>query len=226
MSEQQLPLRIGLRDSATFANFFPGDNAAALYALQQAAEPFIYLWGGSGCGKSHLLQAACHAETARGGVPAYLPLAELAAAGADVLEGMEAMSLVCVDDLERIAGVREWEEALFHLYNRVREAGGRLLVAAAVGPAALDLTLADLRSRLGWGPVFQLHPLGDDGKLAALQLRAHARGLELPDEVGAYLLKRSPRDMHALFELLERLDHASLVAQRRLTIPFVRELIS
>lgn len=221
-----MTLRVGLRDSATFANFLAGDNAAALHLLQQGGEPFVYLWGGQGSGRTHLLQAACHAESAHGGSPAYLPLAALARAGTAVLDGLEQMSLVCLDDLQAVAGQGAWEEGLFHLYNRVRDAGGRLLAAADAGPAVLGVQLADLRSRLSWGPVFQLQSLDDAGKLAALQLRARARGMELGAEVGAYLLRRCPRDMHALFELLERLDQASLAAQRRLTIPFVRELIN
>ncbi|WP_420824459.1 DnaA regulatory inactivator Hda [Sulfurivermis fontis] len=224
--ERQLTLRIGLRDSATFANFLPGDNAAALHLLQQGGEPFIYLWGAGGSGRSHLLQAACHAVTAGGGSPAYLPLAGLADTGVAMLDGLEQMSLVCLDDLQAVAGNAAWEEALFHLYNRVRDAGGRLLAAADASPVTLGIQLADLRSRLAWGPVFQLQPLDDAGKLAALQLRARARGMDLSEEVGTYLLRRCPRDMQALFELLERLDQASLAAQRRLTIPFVRELIS
>ncbi len=223
--ERQLTLRIGLRDSATFANFLVGGNAAPLHALQQGEEPFIYLWGGQGSGRSHLLQAACHAEAARGGSPAYLPFTELLRTGTGLLEGLEQMSLVCLDDLQAVAGDRTWEEALFHLYNRVRDTGGRLLAAADASPAALGILLPDFGSRLAWGPVFQLQSLDDAGKLAALQLRARARGMELSEEVGAYLLRRCPRDMHALFELLERLDQASLAAQRRLTIPFVRELI-
>lgn len=224
-TEQQLALRIGLRDSATFANFYAGDNAAVLHALQQGNEPFIYLWGAQGSGRSHLLQAACHTEAGRGGTPVFLPLGELAPAGVGLLEGLEQMSLICLDDVQAIAGDAAWEEGLFHLYNRIREAGGRLLVAADASPVTLGITLADLRSRLGWGPVFQLQGLDDAGKLAALQLRAAARGMVLSDEVGVYLLRRCPRDTQALFELLERLDRASLAAQRRLTIPFVRDLI-
>ncbi len=100
------------------------------------------------------------------------------------------------------------------------------MVSARCAPAALNLGLPDLVSRLGWGPVFQLQPLDDEGKRAALQLRARQRGMELPDEVAVYLLRRSPRDMDSLFELLQRLDVASLAAQRRLTIPFVRALIA
>lgn len=221
----QLALGIGLKDNATFANFLPGPNAQLLYALAQGAEPFIYLWGTAGSGKSHLLQAACHQVSESGGGAVYLPMAELSAMSCEILEGLEHMPLVCVDDIERIVGMQGWETGLFHLYNRIRDARGRLIVTAESAPPALGLALPDLASRLAWGLVFQVLPLTDGDKIAALRLRAAKRGMELSDEVAAYLLKRSPRDTHALFELLDHLDKASLAAQRRLTIPFVREIL-
>jgi DnaA family protein len=222
---QQLPLRIGLRDSATFANFYPGGNAAASHALEQQREPFIYLWGARGSGKSHLLQAACHAVTEGGAGAAYLPMDELSAMSPQLFEGMEQMALVCIDELDAIAGDSEWEQALFHLYNRMRDSGCHLVVAGQAAPSSLGLQLPDLISRLSWGPVFQLQALNDEEKAAALRLRAAQRGMEMPAEVAGYLLNHAPRDMHALFELLDELDEVSLAAQRKLTIPFVRELI-
>jgi len=222
---QQLPLRIGLRDSATFANFFSGSNAAVSHALQRQCEPFIYLWGARGSGKSHLLQAACHTVTEAGGGAAYLPLGELSAMPPQLLEGMEQMALVCIDDVDNIVGNAEWEQALFHLYNRMRDSGRHLVVAGLASPLALGLQLPDLVSRLSWGPVFQLQVLGDEGKAAALRLRALQRGMEMSPDVANYLLNHAPRDMHALFALLDELDVVSLAAQRKLTIPFVRELI-
>lgn len=222
---EQIPLRIGLKDSATFANFFPGSNAAATHALQQQSEPFVYLWGAHGSGKSHLLQAACHEVSELGGSAAYLPMAELAVMSPQLLEGMEQMSLVCIDDLETIAGSAEWEQALFHLYNRIRDGGSHLVVAGGASPSALGLHLPDLVSRLSWGPVYQLQVLEDREKADALRLRAKQRGMEMPVEVANYLLNHAPRDMHALFALLDKLDEVSLAAQRKLTIPFVRELI-
>lgn len=221
----QLPLRIGLRDSATFANFYPGDNAAACHALQQGNEPFVYLWGPEGSGKSHLLQAACHEVTESGGSAIYLALGEEEGMVPQMLEGMEQMSLVCLDNLEVVAGEPNWEQAMFHLYNRLRDSGNRLLAAGNAAPAGLGVKLPDLVSRLGWGPVFQLQPLSDEGKTEALQRRAANRGMQMPPEVASYLMQRAPRDMHALFALLDRLDEVSLAAQRKLTIPFVREII-
>ena len=222
---QQLPLRIGLRDSATFVNFFPGGNAAPSHALQQLSEPFIYLWGARGCGKTHLLQAACHAVSERGEGSVYLPMDELSAMSPQLLEGMEQMALVCIDDVDMIVGNTSWEQALFHLYNRVRDSGKRLVVAGRSSPSSLGLSLPDLVSRLSWGPVYQLQALDDESKAAALRLRASKRGMVMSAEVAAYLLSHTPRDMHALFTLLEELDEVSLATQRKLTIPFVRELI-
>ncbi len=224
-SGQQIPLRIGLRDGATFANFLPGANAAVRHALQAAAEPFIYIGGAVGSGRSHLLQAACHQVGEESGLAAYLPLAECLAMSPQMLEGMEQMALVAIDDVELLAGNPEWEQALFHLYNRVRDAGHRMVVAGNGAPAALGIELPDLLSRLGWGPVFQLQPLDDAGKSEALRMRAGQRGMELPVEVAEYLLNHGSRDMHYLFELLDRLDEGSLAAQRKLTIPFVKTFI-
>lgn len=221
----QLPLRIGPRDSATFSNFFPGRNAAIAHTLQQGEEPFVYLWGGAGSGKTHLLQAACHAVTEQGGTAIYLPLGDPEEVVPQMLEGMEQMSLVCLDELQTVVGNSEWEQALFHLYNRLRDSGNRLIAAATASPAGLPVRLADLVSRLGWGPVYQMQPLSDEEKGLALQQRAANRGMDMPPEVASYLLSRASRDTHVLFGLLDRLDVVSLAAQRKLTIPFVREII-
>ena len=221
----QLPLAIGLHDSATFDNFLVGGNASACHALQGQDEPFVYLWGAQACGKSHLLQAACHREDAQGGRAVYLPLAELMAYSPQLIEGMEQMSLVCVDDVQLLRADEAWQQAIFHLYNRLREQGRRLIAAGDAAPNALGLSLLDLVSRLGWGPVFRLTALDDAQMAQALQQRAHARGMLMSDEVARYLLAHGPRDMHGLFTLLERIDERSLIEQRRLTIPFVRQLL-
>ena len=225
----QLPLGVRLRDDATFANYYPGANAAALGYVERLCEAdagwtesLIYLWGGEGVGCSHLLQAACLRFEQLGEPAVYLPLREVADYGPELLDNLEQFELVCLDDLEAVAGRQDWEEALFHLSNRLRDSGRRLLLAANCSPRELPIGLADLQSRLTLALVFQLQSLSDEDKLRALQLRASRRGLQLSDEVGRFILTRGTRSMSALFELLERLDQASLQAQRKLTIPFLK----
>jgi len=231
----QLPLDIKLPDSATLANLVRGANGEAIDHIQMSLtadasdydnSQAIYVWGGSGCGKSHLLQAACHALIDQGVATVYLSLREFRQFDPSMLEGLETLALVCIDDVDAIAGQHDWEDGLFHLYNRMQTVAGQLLLSGKASPNELGLGLADLSSRLSWGWVFQLQLLGDDEKKQALQLRARTRGFTLSDEVGDYLLRYFPRDMHALFALLDRLDVASLVEQRRLTVPWVKKVLS
>jgi len=225
----QLPLGVGLRDDATFVNFLPGPNASLVdrlvHQFDDQGEPFLYLWGRPGVGRSHLLQAACHAASDRDLRSLYLPLEELGHFPPLMLEEIERLDLVAIDDLERVVGRKRWEEALFHAFNRLRDAGKRLLVAAEAPPRQLPVKLPDLASRLSWGVTFHVQGLDDAGRLAALQLRARGRGMLLADEVARYILHRGPRRLEELFDVLEALDRASLSAQRRLTIPFVKQAL-
>lgn len=227
----QLPLGIKLRDEATFANFYAGPNAAVVAAVRALAAPGdtagsqVYLWGAPGSGRSHLLQAACHEAAAAGLLAMYLPLQEVLSHDSSIFEGMEQFDLLCLDQIEALAGDPTWEEALFHLYNRLSEQGGKLLIAGNAAPRSVGICLADLASRLGWGVVFQLYSLSDEDKQSMLQLRASLRGLQLSDDVARYILSRGARGMGELFEALERLDQASLQAQHRLTIPFVKRVM-
>lgn len=228
----QLPLGIKLNDEATFTNFYAGPNAAAASAVQalsgslpELQDTCLYLWGPVQSGRSHLLQAACHSMAETDGLAMYLPLAEVQELGPDVLEGMEQFDLLCLDQVDVLVGRAAWEEGLFHLYNRLREQGGRLLMAASAAPRVMGFSLPDLASRLSWGLVFQLQPLSDEDKQQMLMLRAELRGLQLGEEVARYLLSRGARGMGELFQVLEQLDQASLQAQRRLTIPFVKRVM-
>lgn len=219
--EQQLPLGINLRDDATFDNYFTANNEQIVHSLLAQQEPYVFLFGENGCGKSHLLQAACH-QAGKDNLPVvYLPLSEEGLMPA-MLEGLENMSLLALDDIDNVIGNEEWESALFNLYNNAREKGVKMLVSSKEPLASLPIKLADLKSRLSWGPIFQLNVLSDDEKIQALQQRAKNRGLELADGVVSYLLKHSPRDMNSLFALFEKLDKASMVEKRRLTIPFIK----
>lgn len=224
----QQPLGIHLPDTASFDAFYPGPNAEALAAVRTLAAGDTvshFLWGITGSGKTHLLQAACREASISGEPAAYLPLHDLAEEPPLILEGLAEGRLLCLDDLNAVAGRRDWELTLVSHIDRLRHTGGRLLCSAPTAPEGLNLMLPDLKSRLVWGAIYRLRPLDDDARLEALRLRAAQRGLKLPTPVAAYLLARAPRNMPALMDLLERLDRASMAAKRRLTVPFVRQVL-
>lgn len=218
-----------LADAARFEAFWPGPNAAALEAAVRAArgegDRMVFLHGPQDSGKTHLLKAAWRGATERGKRAGYLPLDEALMLDPQLIEGWGELDLVCLDALERIARYRAWERALFRLAEELRERGAGLLAAARRPPDQLGLALPDLASRLGWGPVYALAPL-DDAGLASLAVHlAQARGLDLPGPVAAFLVRRIERGPAGIARAVERLDEAALAAQRRLTVPFVRETL-
>lgn len=224
MSQLALPLR--LADHAVFDSFLATGNEAVVDYLRSLTESTpghgAWLWGAPATGKSHLLQAACERFADRA---VYVPLQEIYTAGAGLLEGLGSRDLICIDDVDKIVGDDAWEQALFNLCNEVHDAGHQLVVGATSPPRESGFLLADLRSRMQRLPAFHLHVPDDAQRVAALQLRARHRGLDLPDESARYLLTRSKRDMRSLYELLDRLDLEALRAQRRLTIPFVKSVL-
>jgi DnaA family protein len=219
---EQLPLGVSRRDFARFSSFVPGANREALAALEAFDGPRVmWLWGRPGSGKTHLLQAACGAAGDRGEPCAYVDVATIATSA--VLDGCDALHIVCLDNIDAVSQSADWNAALFRLYVALQDHQGRLVVASRAPAAGIEFTLADLRSRLLAASIHHLAGLDESGQREALQLRAAARGLELSDDAALFLVHRVPRDMHTLFGLLDRLDRASLAAQRRLTIPFLKE---
>ncbi|MCH5378107.1 MAG: DnaA/Hda family protein, partial [Planctomycetes bacterium] len=184
-----------LADHAVFASFHAAGNETLVATLRGLAagesSGGCWLWGAVSTGKTHLLQAVCDLA---GDQSVYLPLDMLAEAGPDVLDGLARRAIVCIDDVDAIAGDRAWEVALFNLCNDLQEAGHQLVVSAAAAPRESGFSLPDLESRLSRLPVFQLRALDEAERAAALQLRAGHRGIELPDETASFLLRRVPRD--------------------------------
>lgn len=227
---RQLPLGVQLGVSLRFETYAAGSNAEAVEALIGLAagrsNAPVWIYGSPGAGKSHLLQAACAEAGAAGRASAYLPLELVRAEDPAIVEGFDQQDLVALDDVESIAGSERWESALFTLYNGLAEHGGRLAMAGAGPPAAVAIRLPDLASRLAASEVHRLEPLAESEQPAALRRRAERRGLELPDETLGFLTRRAPRDFATLCRMLDALDMESLAAQRRLTVPFVREWLA
>ncbi len=225
----QLSLGVNLQDDLNFDNFLSGQNSAVLaqlkglFSSKDDVFSFIYLWGREDSGKTHLLKATCYQAEVLTKSHCYLNLAD--ETDVSVLTNISS-EVVCIDNLQAVAGNSLWEEGLFHLFNRIREQQGLLVFSALSGPNHLGIVLPDLVSRLSWGLTYALHLLQDDEKLLAFKLRARQRGMDVPDEVIRYLIHRSPRKLSGLFALLDVLDDASLKEQRKLTIPFVRQALS
>lgn len=227
VSHPQIPFSFGLHEAFSFDNFTVGSNSVVVeqlkHQLSPNGEPLLYLWGADGAGCSHLLQAACHLATQQGFTAMYLPLAEISTFDPAMLQGIEDVDLICIDDLESVAGLADWEEALFHFFNRVLQQSARLLLGATNPPRGVGLELADLLSRFTSCAVFQVAALDDDDKLALLQERATEKGIELSQEAAQYVLNRSQRSTSALLQVLDDLDQSSLAASRKLTIPFIKQ---
>jgi DnaA family protein len=212
-----------------FETYHEGANAAAVAGLTQlvhdSGQAPLWIHGPPGVGKTHLLQASCALAGQRGLTSAYLPLATPKDLVPGMLAGLEQLDLVALDDIDAIAGQHAWERALFTLYNGLMELGGRLACTAQLPPAGVAFRLQDLASRLSACVVHRLQPLAEHEQGLALRRRAAHRGLELPDETLSYLIRRAPRDFAALCRLLDELDTEALAAQRKLTVPFVRQVL-
>lgn len=230
MSETQLTLSISLRDDATFANYYSLDNIALTEQLQAMAqgqgEQSMLIWGPPATGKSHLLQAICHEAENAGLSSCYLPLSDHAFLSPDICEDLEHMDIICIDDLGAVAGQTAWEVAIFHLFNRVRDMGHKIVFSAHKNVSELGMVLPDLRSRLSWGLNYHIHALTEEEKLAAVKLRARNRGMIVPIDVMQFMFNHYSRDMSRLFSALDTLDRASLSEHRKITIPFVKRILS
>ena len=208
-------------------NFFPVGNEEVFAAFNgwlngNIDKPVLFLHGVIGSGRSHLLQAACRYISEKERPSIYVPAGEPGISG-QFISQLDPESTVCIDDLDQVVGDEHWEEAVLEVHERLLSSNGRLLLAALQPPRVLGLMLPDLATRLAAGAVYRIQPLTERELPRAMQLRARRRGLELPDEVVEYLLRRVPRSSEAIFDLLDRVDEAAFSKKRRLTVPFIRE---
>jgi DnaA family protein len=227
---EQIPLDVQLADHAVFETWLAGGNGALVHALKQIAEArtfaVCWLWGGPESGKSHLLQACVNEAHRHQFRTAYLPVGPGSELEPGMVENMDDLDVVCIDDIDAVAGHDDWEQAIFGLFEGLRQRGSRLVMSAGKSPLHCGYALPDLVSRFSSGATFRVHPLSDDDKIRAMQLRASWRGLEMSDDVANFLFARVARGNRFLFDLLDRLDKKALVEQKRMTIPFVRSFLA
>lgn len=213
----------------TFERFVTGPNVTCVAALQRCVEgsstDWPYLSGPRGRGKTHLLRAACIRARQLGHDAQYVAGLQWRQADEEMRRNVGGAQLTAIDDLDAVAGDEAAEHALFHLFNRVRAAGRTLAMASRRPASELAIELPDLRSRLNWGAALHLDAVSDEDRREALRRRAEVMGYGLSPEVTNFLLRRGSRNLADLMETLETLERATLARQRRLTVPFVREIL-
>lgn len=227
---QQLALPFSFNSKLGFEQFVSGANSQAVKYLKDAAsgsgEPFIFIWGEQGTGKTHLLNAVCETASACGRRAAYIPFETFFSLSPTILEGLETHDLICLDDINLVSGNRTWEVAIFTLYNQLRDSNRSLIVSANSPPSCLALQLPDLVSRLSWGLTLYLNPLGDEEKLSVLTSYAQMLGFILSPDVGQYLMVHCNRDLSYLQSIIRKLDEASISAQKKMSLGFVKTYLS
>jgi len=227
---EQLPLHFEFRANQTFDDFFPGANHEIITHLQQCiaglGEQQIFLWGKSGQGKTHLLQACCHRAQNQNLSSFYFDLSQAGLPDPSLLNGLDEYDVVCFDNIERIAGNPAWELAFFNFFNQHRDRGHKLIVSASSAPNDIAVQLPDLKTRLNWGLTLKIQPLTDSDRIAALIFKADQMGFEIAPQAGRFLLTHYDRDLASLWALLEKLDRASLAAKRKLTLPFLKQILN
>lgn len=230
MLPAQLPLQVSLRADARLDAMYGGPNTWLIDWLQadwlQGSESSIFLHGVHGAGLTHLLQAICYLADERG-VPAfYVSLAELQHESPEVLQELAFTAVLCLDDVDAVLGTPEWDRALFHLFNQMRDQGHRLVLASHCSlPELANSVLPDLHSRLSWGMRAQLKIPADEAWIEAIVWLAEQYGLSLSDDAAAYMAVRGPREWTGLGDAIKKLDTASLAAQRRVTQPFIKSVL-
>lgn len=230
----QLPLKIGLREEVCFDTFVAEDEATVL-ALSQFQQSLLspegesfYLYGAEGVGKTHLLQAACRYVMERDIASVYLPLADASLPLIpDVLNGLERTKLVCLDDVEQVVGQDEWEKALANLLFKSQVLGHKVVLSGQAQISSWDLVTTELTQALMSVLPIPIQALTDKRELVtALQRHALKLGFELPLEVGNYLVKQFSSDLQELLSVLKLLEQATFVEKRRMTLPFVKEVLN
>jgi DnaA-homolog protein len=226
---EQLPVKFEFRANQTFDDFYPGCNQEIIVQLKKTVagidEQFIFLWGDAGHGKSHLLQACCHEAFKRDISAFYLDLSNSVSIEPELFAGLEDLELVCFDNIDTLAGRADWELAFFNFFNQHRDRNHRLILSASCVPNAIAFSLPDLQTRINWGLSLKIQPLEDDDKIAALTHKAQQMGFEVTPQVARFLLTHYDRNLSSLWLMLDKLDGASLAAKRKLTIPFLKQIL-
>lgn len=226
---EQLPVKFEFWTNQTFDGFYPGSNQEILAQLKKTVtgtgEQFIFLWGNAGHGKSHLLHACCHEASNQDFTSFYLDLSDPVLADPGLFAGLEGFELVCLDNIDSLTGREHWELAFFNFFNQHRDRNHKLILSASCAPNTLAFALPDLLSRINWGLSLKIQALDDNDKIAALTHKAQQMGFDIAPQAARFLLTHYDRNLSSLWLVLDKLDWASLAAKRKLTIPFLKQIL-
>jgi len=229
ISLPQVPFEFGNFQKIDFTSFIEGENQDLLDFLntmtKKKKNDCLYIWGSQGTGKTHLLQAACKQADDMNSQVTYIPLKQYEEFDSEIFNGLGKLDLICVDDLEFISGNLEWQQRLTLLYNEIRDNNNSIIISSTSSPKNIKIELDDLKSRLVWGQVHKIKPPNDELKIEILKRKASERSFELSESVAEFLIHRTDRDLNSLIKILDVIDHSSLAAKRKVTIPFVKKLI-
>ena len=226
---KQLPLQFEFQSNQSFNTFYPGSNEEVINHLRHiftGNEQQVFLWGNTGTGKTHLLHAACRESKQHDRTCFYFSFDDKPLPDPAILNGLENFDLVCFDNIEIIAENSAWEQAFFNFYNLHRDNNKQLILSAHCPPKFLAILLPDLKTRMSWGLTLKISPLTDEQQLNALIYKANDLGFEIPVKVGRFLMNHYVRDLPSIWMLLDKVNYATLAAKRKLTIPFLKQIMS
>ncbi len=223
---EQLLLPVSVSEHMVFESFYPGPNLEIYQALQANVQKSLWISGVQSSGKTHLLQATFQRCILLSKSSLYIPMREFDQFSPEILDDLEQLHLICIDDIEFILGNQAWERKLLDLYERIQTTDTHLVVASHDSPKGINFFLPDLASRFSMSLIHQLEMLSETEILSAIQMHAEVRGFNLPKESVNYLLKRVERNVGSLIDIIEILDYESLSKQRKLTIPFIKNILN
>ena len=223
---EQLLLPVSVSEHMVFESFYPGPNLEIYQALQANVQKSLWISGVQSSGKTHLLQATFQRCIRLSKSSLYIPMREFDQFSPEILDDLEQLHLICIDDIEFILGNQAWERKLLDLYERIQTTDTHLVVASHDSPKGINFFLPDLASRFSMSLIHQLEMLSEIEILSAIQMHAEVRGFNLPKESVNYLLKRVERNVGSLIDIIEILDYESLSKQRKLTIPFIKNILN
>jgi len=227
----QLLLPVSIQSSQTFSSFVEAKasngliNSSLKACFDSPEFSCAVIVGAESSGKSHLLSACCNLANELSKTSMLLPLEQVSELSPEVIDGLGDVEVICVDNLQYIAGNAGWETAIFNLFNVLQQNKAKLFISATGLPNDLSIELPDLVSRLQWGTLFQLISLDNEEKISALIQHAHQMGFELSEEVASFMLNRLPRKMVFLMQALNTLAKQSIEQQRMVTVPFVKQVL-